>query len=113
MNALFGQVSAFILAANGVRRPVDFHGLSRLELLDPSMVPNPCVTCEGRGECMCGTGSNDPDAEEWPDECPDCCGSGNAQCPGCDNPAALLVRGDGRCEGCIAQAAIDAAEEQE
>ena len=74
---------------------------------------NPCEECEGRGEVECGTGSNDPDAHTWVDDCRKCEGSGNGVCPCCDNPAAYLIRGDGRCPDCALEMSVEQVEAME
>lgn len=112
MNALTRQVLSIALTARAAK-PQCFYDLARSELMDPTVVANPCDACQGRGECECGSGPFDPDADVYVDTCPECDGSGDAVCPSCENPAPLLVRGDGRCHGCILQAALELAEAEE
>lgn len=113
MNSIETQTIAFLLAANGAKRPECFYELGSAQLLDPEYTPNPCEECQGRGELETSSGSFDPDADIYTDDCEKCSGSGNANCPACDNPAPLLVRVDGRCHGCILQAALEMAEAEE
>lgn len=80
------------------------------------LVENPCRQCRGEGHRYYSSNPGNPDGGEFIDECDECGGSGNGICPGCDDLSCFLVAGDGRCAGCVGEAAVElveAAEEAE